>query len=217
MTIFLVNSLRNSALGMALILLPISVHSQGIISETAAVSRYAQTDTSKVPPKTRSKQSTFGDTSQRKPGVTEISSSQEVTFAQSENKAVFVGDVVVRDPQFVLTCQKLTAYLRGSEVSEESQAGKGGGGLERAIAEGNVVIIQDKVDADGKTTRYEGRGQRVVYETATDEVTLSGSPSVREGINLHIATDPSTVMKITTSEMITSGPSKTIIAPSKDD
>ena len=198
---------------MALILLPISVHSQGIDSEPAA-SRYAQTASPRAPSKAREASASFMDTSQRKKGVTEVSASQEVNFEQSENKAVFVGDVVVRDPQFILTCKKLTAYLRSSQ-SQEGQ--EGGGGLERAIAEGDVVIIQDKVDADGKTTRYEGRGQKVVYETATDEVTLSGSPSVREGINIHIATDPSTIMKITSSKMMTFGPSKTIIAPSKDD
>ncbi len=202
---------------MALILLPLSVHSQGIISEPATVSRYAQTETQRVPSKARNRGDTFKDSSQRKQGVTEITANQEVKFEQSENKAVFVGNVVVRDPQFLLRCQRLTAYLRGSDASEESQAEEGAGGLKRAIAEGDVVIVQDKVDSDGKTTRYEGRGQRVVYETATDEVTLSGSPSVREGINIHVATDPSTVMKITANEMITSGPSKTIIAPSRDD
>ena len=213
MTIFLVNSLRNSIVGLALILLPISASSQGIDSESAAVRRYAQTANPGVPSKAREKSASFMDTSQRKKGITEITASEEVNFEQSENKAVFVGDVVVRDPQFSLTCKKLTAYLRSSQ----SQEGEGGGGLERAIAEGDVVIVQDKVDADGKTTRYEGRGQKVVYETATDEVTLSGSPSVREGINIHIATDPSTTMKITSNKLITFGPSKTIIAPSKDD
>ena len=210
-------SLRNSVLGMALILFPLSVHSQGVTSDSAAVRRDAQTSSPNGSSKTRGEESRFSDNSKRKGSVTEITSSQEVTFEQSENKAVFVGNVIVRDPQFTLSCQKLTAYLRGGEVAGESQAGDGTSGLERAVAEGNVVIIQDKVGADGKTTRYEGRGQKVVYEAASDQVTLSGSPSVREGINLHVATDPSTVMKITASEMMTSGPSKTIIAPSKND
>jgi lipopolysaccharide transport protein LptA len=218
-TIFLLKSLRSSALGLlgasALILVPHSVHSQGQPPETGLQNRYAQTEASS---KTTGGDSGPGNVSRRKPGITEITASKEVTFEQSNNKAVFVGDVVVRDPQFILTCQRLTAYLRRSETTEESRAGQQGeSGLERAIAEGNVVIIQEKVDAEGKPRRYEGRGQKVVYVTATDQITLSGSPSVREGVNLHVATDPSTVMTITASELTTSGPSKTIIAPSKDD
>lgn len=54
-----------------------------------------------------------------KPGtkVTEITA-MEATFDQKSNIGVFIKDVVVKDPQFNVECDKLTAYLK-----KEDQAG----------------------------------------------------------------------------------------------
>ena len=133
---------------------------------------------------------------------------------------MFTGDVVVRDPQFILTAQRLTAYM-SDDSGGERKTGNGespSGGLSKAIAEGNVVIVQIKKAADGETKRYEGRGQKVVYDAKTDEVTLSGTPQVREGINVHLATSPSTVITIKRDgKLVTRGPSKTLISNTKSE
>lgn len=157
---------------------------------------------------------------ERPAGATEITASEAVTFESEESMAVFTGDVVVRDPQFTLTAQRLTAYLsQGSNAGSDSEKDEGSsGGLSKAIAEGNVVIVQIKKSEDGKTKRYEGRGQKVVYDARADEVVLSGTPQVREGINIHMATSPSTVITIKTDgKLVTRGPSKTVISNTKAD
>jgi hypothetical protein len=60
---------------------------------------------------------TKGASDQKPPNVTEITAI-EATFDQKSNIAVFVKDVVVKDPQFNVECDKLTAYLK-----KEEQAG----------------------------------------------------------------------------------------------
>jgi hypothetical protein len=53
---------------------------------------------------------------QKTTNVTEITAI-EATFDQKSNIAVFVKDVVVKDPQFNVECDKLTAYLKKDETS----------------------------------------------------------------------------------------------------
>ncbi|HSI10768.1 MAG TPA: hypothetical protein VK961_01935, partial [Chthoniobacter sp.] len=64
-------------------------------------------DGSEGPTKTGDKQVT---------NMTEITAI-EATFDQKSNIAVFVKDVVVKDPQFNVECDKLTAYLKKEEQS----------------------------------------------------------------------------------------------------
>lgn len=159
--------------------------------------------------------------------VTEITATKEASFDNAKHVAVFIGDVRVKDPQFLLTCQKLTAYLKKASISENGNArpaaspkpaaspAPNGGGLEKAIAEGNVVIVQEKPSEDGKkTTRYVGRADRAEYDAVGGEMRLIGSPQVQEGINLHLGTDPSTVMIMHRDgrTMRTEGPSRTLIS-----
>lgn len=159
---------------------------------------------------------------------TEITSSKEASFDDKTRMAVFLGEVQVRDAQFTITCDKLTAYLRkeatqgGAGKSEATPAagnekGKKSSGLERAIAEGNVVIMQETTGEDGKTQRNIGRCQRAEYNANTGDVTLSGRPQVQQGINMQVATDDSTVMIMNRDgrTMRTIGPSKTVIQESQ--
>lgn len=157
--------------------------------------------------------------------VTEITATTEADFDQQTRKAVFVGNVHVTHPQFTLKAEKLTAFLKkeatGNPVksdknndSDKSNGVPGGaGGLEKVIAEGGVVIIQEKPSADGgKPTRYVAKAARAEYEDATGNVTLSGWPQVAQGINMQVATEESTVMILNRDgKMITSGGSKTMI------
>jgi len=164
---------------------------------------------------------------------TEITSTKEATFDDKTRVAVFIGDVQVKDPQFTITCEKLTAYLRreatqgtGRATPKPSPAageapakgGGTGGGLERAIAEGNVVIVQDKPAADGGEAQHNvGRSQKAEYNANSGDMILSGRPQVQQGMNMQVATDDSTVMIMNRDgrTMKTIGPSKVIIQESQ--
>jgi lipopolysaccharide export system protein LptA len=152
-----------------------------------------------------------------------------VDFDQKTHQAVFTGRVFVHDPEFDLTCDKLTAFLKNdkpatgsgatatpapkaSEAAKGSEAPKKGGGLERAVAEGNVVITQEKIDADGKPSKSVGRAARADYSATTGETILIGNPEVQQGINTCVATDPSTKMYMKRDgKMRVEGPSTMII------
>lgn len=86
------------------------------------------------------------------------------------------------------------------------------GGLEKAVAEGNVVITRERLDADGNVVRDVGRGKKAVYESATGDVTLTGKPEVDQGINSCIAQDEGTIIILNRNgQMKTIGPVKMII------
>ncbi len=149
------------------------------------------------------------------PGTeTEIKAVGEATFDAENHLATFLGGVTVTDSRFTMKSQKLTVYL--SKAREG--AGKDepvGGGIERAIAEGGVAIVQ--APRPGATTsddaqRVTGRAERATFDPKTGVVVLSGSPVVRRGINEHIATAASTTMTLTREGSLrTNGPSKTVI------
>lgn len=159
-------------------------------------------------------------------GQTEITAQEEATFDQKSHEAVFIGDVVVKDPEFTVVCDRLTAYLKKQDekkaaspapaANPEAKSGNKGGALERAVAEANagniVTITQDKVEADGNVSRSIGKGQKVTYNAATGDIVLTGNPSVQQGINLCLATSASTVMTLNRNgRMKVVGPHKTVI------
>jgi hypothetical protein len=111
--------------------------------------------------------------------------------------------VDVQDPEYNLTCDKLTVHLKkpkakaadaakaaeprpiGAEAPEEPVAkpakkDEGGSGIEKAIAEGNVKIVQEKVDANGQKRRYFGRAKRAVFDNDKKTCVLYGSPRIME-------------------------------------
>ena len=156
-------------------------------------------------------------------GPTVITCSAQTTFDEKTRMAVFEGDVSVKSPQFVLTAEKLTAYLKKDETPAKTDVeptknarGEGSadstGGLEKAIAEGNVVISQTKTDEKGEETQYVGRGAKAVYTTATGDIVLSGWPQIQQGMNNQVATEEGTVMILNRDGRLkTVGRSKTII------
>lgn len=169
--------------------------------------------------------------------VTEITATTGATFDQQTRQAVFTGDVHVKNPQFTLTTDKLTAILKkemtqshaaGTPAPDASRKGPAptpdasgknpalstGGGLEKVIAEGNVVIVQEKPATDGTSApvRYVAKSERAEYESASGNVTLTGWPQVQQGINTQVATEASTMMVLNRNgQMHTSGGSKTLI------
>jgi lipopolysaccharide export system protein LptA len=171
-------------------------------------------------------------------GPTEISA-LEATFDQKNHQAVFIGEVEVKDPEFNVKCDRLTAHLKSAakpkpgEVPEpkvpdpkpaDPKASKtappakpkGGGGLHRAVAEASpgkrVVIVQDKKDADGTVQHSTGEADKASYDAVTGDIVLTGMPEIQQGINRVVATARSTVMTLNRDgHMNAKGPHKTII------
>ena len=155
----------------------------------------------------------------------------EATFDQKANEAVFIGEVVVTDPEFNVKCDKLTAHLKGAEKAGVATAGTGpkpgtpapaepkkksASGLRRAVAEASVgkrvLITQDKPDAEGKPQHSVGEADKATYDAVTGDIVLTGKPQIQQGINLVIATEESTVMTLNRDgHMNARGGTKTII------
>lgn len=142
----------------------------------------------------------------RDPGkATQIYANEEATYDSENRTAVFTGDVRVEDPRFTLTSRKLTVHMSDSEE----------GGMERAVAEGDVVIVQKKEGSSRDVSR--GFAERAIYHAATGEVELVGWPRVQQGFNVHIATEAATRMRLTEDgRLITDGQSRTEIQDRND-
>jgi len=123
----------------------------------------------------------------RPKGPTEITG-REATFDNRIHVATFSTEVIVRDPEFGLSSDRLTVYLKKPPVpgTEKPDAkakapGESSSGIEKAIAEGRVIITQDKVDADGKPQHYTAKANRAVFDNTTGALTLYGWPQISQG------------------------------------
>jgi lipopolysaccharide transport protein LptA len=136
------------------------------------------------------------------PTTTEIYA-DEAFFDSTKNMGIFSGRVKVTDPRFNLQSDKLTVFITKGQNQ----------GLEKAVAEGNVGVVRDRPDPNGgPPTRAVGRADKATYTAATGDVELRGTPRVQEGLNMHVATSPDTVMVINqNSQLTTHGPSRTEI------
>src|SRR6266516_1022884 len=136
------------------------------------------------------------------PTTTEIYA-DEAFFDSTKNMGIFSGRVKVIDPRFNLQSDKLTVFITKGQNQ----------GLEKAIAEGNVGLVRERPDPNGGApTRAIGRADKATYIAATGDVELRGTPRVQEGLNMHVATSPDTVMVINqNSQLTTHGPSRTEI------
>ena len=136
------------------------------------------------------------------PVTTEIYA-DEAFFDSTKNMGIFSGRVKVTDPRFNLQSDKLTVFItKGQNQS-----------LEKAVADGNVGLVRERPDPNGGApTRAVGRADKATYTAATGDVELRGTPRVQEGLNMHVATSPDTVMVINqNSQLSTHGPSRTEI------
>jgi lipopolysaccharide transport protein LptA len=105
------------------------------------------------------------------------------SFDNESNSAEFTGHVVVRDPQFDLTCDRLFVALQPDRK-----------GLARAVASGSVVITQAKRNDRGDLVKSVGKAGKATYDAASGDVTLEEWPQIQQGINNQVANDKSTVM-----------------------
>jgi lipopolysaccharide transport protein LptA len=143
----------------------------------------------------------FGGLSKNRPkgSTTEITAQKDATFNDKENKAIFSGEVRVKDPAFLLSCDTLTVFL----LKDRS-------GIEHAEAQGNVVIVQQTENRSEKGAV--GRSRQAVYVPSKGEVTLIGWPEVQQGINRHVSTEQGTRMIMNRDgRATTEGASKTVI------
>ncbi len=169
------------------------------------------------------------------PTETEILATNGANFSSQERIAVFLGDVRVNDPRFQLACDKLTVYLaKGATGNSQAPGGTPkpttaagntppasagaqdtpGGGIDHAIAEGNVIIIQKRPPAkpgeEPKISR--AHSDRADFDNKTGDMILHGTPSVEQNGNVLLALSPSTVITLhKDNSMTTVGPSRTVI------
>ncbi len=132
---------------------------------------------------------------------TEITASKEATFDNAANVAEFTGNVIVRDPQFTLNCDRLKVTLSKNHK-----------GMEMVEAYGNVVIIQENTEKNGQTTKAIGKCGFATYIPESGEATLRDWPSIQSNMNNQMATEKDTIMILNRSgKSKTIGPSKTVI------
>jgi hypothetical protein len=168
-----------------------------------------------------------------------IIDSEAMDYNEITRLAIFTGDdygVYVKDPSFVIYCDKLTAHMRKGSgaaapgappVPKAPNPAPGGkaaaatqkaNGLQSALAEGTVdrpvVIVQDKPASGTEQAEHDvGIAQKADYNADTGDVKLTGWPRVSQGINTQIATSPETYMIMNRDghTMKTYGPSRSII------
>ncbi len=66
--------------------------------------------------------------------------------------------------------------------------------MDKAVAEGDVVIVQEKVNDKGEVERSVGRAQKAVYDAVTGNITLSGWPQVEQKQNTIVGAEERTVI-----------------------
>ncbi len=166
---------------------------------------------------------------------TDIDASQSATFNSRDRVAVFTGNVKVVDPRFQLVCDRLTVFLakpapagqnapatpaptatpgKSGKGKGDSSPPSGGGGIDHAIAEGHVVIIQKKAATKpGEEEKLSiGRGQTGTFDNKTGDMVLKGWPSLEQNGSSLVATSAATTMTIhRDSSLDTNGPSKTTL------
>lgn len=151
----------------------------------------------------------LGSLGQQRPpdAKTEITAQKQATFDNNKGVATFEGNVLVVDAQVDIKCDKLTVYLAKDRK-----------GMERAEAEGSVVIIHKGTDTNGRRNESIAQAETAIYVPASGDVTLIGWPQVRQGINNHLATEESTRMILNREgRMTTEGPSRTVIIEGSQD
>src|SRR5207248_7651986 len=157
-------------------------------AQTEVVTTAAQTSKPTSSPKKKTDEANknpFGPESKNEGPITTEIYADEASFDSSKNVGVFTGHVKVFDPRFNLQSDKLTVFLHRGEEQ----------GLDKAIAEGNVGVVRDRVNPDtGQPEHAVGRSDKAVYTSADGNVELTGTPRVEQGVNMHVATAPDTVM-----------------------
>ncbi len=112
--------------------------------------------------------------------------SRDMTFKNSTQTADFKGEVNVKAPGFEVSCDRLRVILKpksapGAPPPPAAPGGGGMGNIEEAIAEGNVVITQDKPGKPGEPpSRYLAKGKKAVFTDSKGSIVITGWPQILE-------------------------------------
>jgi lipopolysaccharide transport protein LptA len=180
--------------GMTSVLLFAQQPATKVASKTSASPSPEKTKTSASPEK-------FDFSHPTEPITTEIYA-DDAFFDSAKNVGKFTGNVKVNDPRFAMQSEKLTAY-----IAKEDK------GLEKAVADGHVAVVRNRPDPKGGPPLQSiGLSDNAIYTTSDGIIQLRGNPRVQQGINMHIATSPDTVMMLNQDgQLTTHGPSRTEI------
>lgn len=133
----------------------------------------------------------------KKKGGPTIITSREASFQSNSQTAEFKGEVIVKGPDFEISCDRLKIIMKpkaalpveGAEpapapVPAAAPAGALGGNIEEAIAEGNVIITQDKPGKLGEPpSRYLAKGKKAVFTDVKGMLVLTGWPQIIETVD----------------------------------
>lgn len=133
----------------------------------------------------------FGKQPRPQDARTVIDAQDGAWFDDGSNTVEFFGKVVVHDPQFTLTCDRLNVVMNKNRQ-----------GLQLVTATGNVNIEQQGTNDSGEKVMSVGKAGMAIYEPATGDITLKALPKslpeqwpqVRQGKNFQVATEEGTVM-----------------------
>lgn len=154
-----------------------------LLAATAAAQGFGPFDRPTGPVQELGPLAMAGNVERPKNARTVIESDDGASFENSSNSADFSGHVTVKDSQFDLACDKLHVILRSDRK-----------GLEKVVATGNVVIVQEKRNDRGDLVKSVGKCGKATYDAATGDVTMEDWPQIQQGINNQVATQQNTVM-----------------------
>ena len=131
-------------------------------------------------------------------GKIDVQSDRQADYDQANNKVIFTGKVELNSAAIRLRAERVEVFMK-----------KGGGGMERVEAKGNVLMrTQETENGPGQMAS----AGRVSYNLKTGEITLSDWPKIQEAGKSHISTDSSTKMYMfTDGRLRTDGPNRTLI------
>ena len=136
-----------------------------------------------APPSSDPWKLSFGNKPRPQNARTIINAEDGAWFDDVSNTIEFNGKVIVRDPQFTLTCDRLNVVLNKNRQ-----------GLKLVTATGNVVINQENTNAQGEKSKSTGKAGIAVYDPSTGDITLKSWPQVQQGVNYQVATEEGTIM-----------------------
>jgi lipopolysaccharide export system protein LptA len=102
-------------------------------------------------------------------------SADNLEYYDSERRLVLVGDVDIVQNDARLRADRITLFFSASTGGAQGGQGLASGDIERMIAEGEVYYVRPAQSA---------RGDRAVYEVASDSVTFSGNVVVASEENV---------------------------------
>lgn len=149
---------------------------------------------------------------------TEITS-DTMDIQTAQNIAVFSGNVVVKDQELTITCDKMSIFLEDKPKEESSKETnsketKAGKKISKILCEGNVVITRKYLD-NGKEKEQQGKAGQAEYDLKEQKITLSDSPVLSQGQD-QVAGDQITLFRESERVIIKGGklnPAKLNISP----